>query len=141
MGLLVHDIGPMTLDVCFASVLIASRRTKSMLVIVYLGACAWCFIASCSDLKASTQKSNCNLQVPVIQVLLGNTGIVSSQQMFAQWRYVVVGATIAAAVLTPSTDPFTQTLLAVPLIGLYLGGAACVRLIESQKSAPSQTPS
>ncbi|DBA93166.1 TPA: hypothetical protein ACH3X2_003474 [Trebouxia sp. C0005] len=82
-----------------------------------------------------------SFQVPVIQVLLGNTGIVSSKQMFAQWRYVVVGATIAAAVLTPSTDPFTQTLLAVPLIGLYLGGAACVRLIESQKSAPSQTPS
>ncbi|DBA91778.1 hypothetical protein WJX77_000167 [Trebouxia sp. C0004] len=82
-----------------------------------------------------------SFQVPVIQVLLGNTGIVSSKQMFAQWRYVVVGATIAAAVLTPSTDPFTQTLLAVPLIGLYLGGAACVRLIESQKSAPSQAPS
>lgn len=73
------------------------------------------------------------LQVPVIQVLIGQTGIVTSQQMFAQWRYVVVGATVAAAVLTPSTDPFTQTLLAIPLIGLYLGGAACVRALESQK--------
>eukprot|EP00983_Pelagomonas_calceolata_P037343 1136295-Pelagomonas_calceolata.AAC.2 len=28
--------------------------------------------------------------------------------MLSQWRWVVVGATIAAAVLTPSTDPFTQ---------------------------------
>ena len=112
-----------------------------MLLFGHLSACTWCFFGSCSVLKASTQQPNCNLQVPVIQVLLGNTGIVSSKQMFAQWRYVVVGATIAAAVLTPSTDPFTQTLLAVPLIGLYLGGAACVRLIESQKSAPSQTPS
>ena len=79
------------------------------------------------------------LQVPVIQVLLGNTGIVSSKQMFAQWRYVVVGATVAAAVLTPSTDPFTQTLLAVPLIGLYLGGAACVKLLEGQRASPQQT--
>ena len=79
-----------------------------------------------------------SLQVPVIQVLLGNTGIVSSKQMFSQWRYVVVGATVAAAVLTPSTDPFTQTLLAVPLIGLYLGGAACVRLIEGQRASPQQ---
>ena len=84
-------------------------------------------------------QSSLVVQVPVIQVLLGNTGIISSKQMFAQWRYVVVGATIAAAVLTPSTDPFTQTLLAVPLIGLYLGGAACVRLIEGQKAAPQQT--
>lgn len=73
------------------------------------------------------------MQVPVIQVLLGQTGIVTSAQMLRQWRYVVVGATVAAAVLTPSTDPFTQTLLAVPLIGLYFGGAAFVRVIEQRK--------
>ena len=36
-------------------------------------------------------------------------------------RYVEVGAVVAAAVLTPSTDPFTQMLLAVPLMSLYLG--------------------
>ena len=48
-------------------------------------------------------------------------------------RYVVVGATVAAAVLTPSTDPFTQTLLAVPLVGLYLGGAGLVRLLEQRR--------
>lgn len=52
----------------------------------------------------------------MIQLLLGGTGLVSSQAMLAQWRWVVVGATIAAAVLTPSTDPFTQTLLALPLV-------------------------
>lgn len=69
----------------------------------------------------------------MIQVLLGQTGIVTSAQMLRQWRYVVVGATVAAAVLTPSTDPFTQTLLAVPLIGLYFGGAAFVRVIEQRK--------
>jgi hypothetical protein len=77
----------------------------------------------------------CLPQVPVIQVMLGQLGIVSSTTMFAQWRYVVVGATIAAAVLTPSTDPFTQTLLAVPLVGLYLGGAGVVRLIEQRREA------
>lgn len=79
------------------------------------------------------------LQVPVIQVLLGNLGLVTSQQMFAQWRFVVVGATIAAAVLTPSTDPFTQTLLAIPLIGLYIGGAAAVRAIEGSKAKQAST--
>lgn len=70
--------------------------------------------------------------MPVIQVMLGQLGLVKSEQMFSQWRYVVVGATVAAAVLTPSTDPFTQTLLALPLIGLYMGGAACVRLLEQR---------
>ena len=75
----------------------------------------------------------------MIQVLLGQTGLVTSKQMLDQWRFVVVGATLAAAVLTPSTDPFTQTLLAVPLIGLYLGGAGFVKLIEARKLQAQQT--
>lgn len=75
-----------------------------------------------------------SFQVPVIQILLGTTGIVSSEQMFSIWRYVVVGAVIAAAVITPSTDPFTQTLLAGPLIGLYFGGATAVRALETSRS-------
>lgn len=74
-----------------------------------------------------------SFQIPVIQVMLGQLGIVSSQAMFSQWRFVVVGATIIAAVLTPSTDPFTQTLLAAPLIGLYMGGAGVVSLIENSR--------
>lgn len=78
-----------------------------------------------------------SFQVPVIQVMLGQLGVVSSQTMFSQWRFVVVGATIAAAVLTPSTDPFTQTLLAAPLIGLYMGGAGLVRLLEQRKANAS----
>ncbi|KAI3438639.1 hypothetical protein D9Q98_001061 [Chlorella vulgaris] len=74
-----------------------------------------------------------SFQVPVIQVMLGQLGLVTSEMMLSQWRYVVVGATVAAAVLTPSTDPFTQTLLAVPLIALYMGGASAVKWIESRR--------
>ena len=43
---------------------------------------------------------------------------------------MVAGSVVAAAVLTPSTDPFTQMLLAVPLMSLYLGGAALVGVVE-----------
>lgn len=78
-----------------------------------------------------------SFQVPVIQVMLGQLRIISSEQMFSAWRYVVVGATVAAAVLTPSTDPFTQTLLAAPLIGLYMGGAGVVKLLEQQRAQPA----
>jgi sec-independent protein translocase protein TatC len=72
-------------------------------------------------------------QVPVVQVLLGAAGIVTGDAMLAQWRWVVVGATVAAAVLTPSTDPFTQTLLAVPLVALYMGGAGVVKVLEARR--------
>ncbi len=44
----------------------------------------------------------------MVQVMLGQLGLVTSTQMLSQWRYVVVGSTVVAAVLTPSTDPFTQ---------------------------------
>ena len=71
-----------------------------------------------------------SFQVPVIQLLLGQSGIVSSKQMLSIWKYVVVGSVAAAAVLTPSTDPFTQMLQAVPLMSLYLGGAALVGVVE-----------
>ncbi|KAH6771514.1 Sec-independent periplasmic protein translocase [Perilla frutescens var. hirtella] len=70
-----------------------------------------------------------SFQVPVIQLLLGQLGLVSSEQMLSIWRYVVVGSVVAAAVLTPSTDPLTQMLLAGPLMGLYLGGASMVKLL------------
>ncbi|KAJ0985738.1 hypothetical protein J5N97_004094 [Dioscorea zingiberensis] len=70
-----------------------------------------------------------SFQVPIIQLLLGQVGLVSGDQMLSIWRYVVVGAVVAAAVLTPSTDPLTQILLAGPLLGLYFSGAWAVKLI------------
>jgi len=67
-------------------------------------------------------------QVPIIQLLLGNLGIVSSSQMLSGWRIVILGAVILGAVLTPSTDPLTQSLLAGAVIGLYFGGIGMVKL-------------
>ncbi|KAG6555643.1 hypothetical protein Mapa_002879 [Marchantia paleacea] len=75
-------------------------------------------------------------QVPVIQLLLGQTRIVTGDQMISVWRYVVVGSVVVAAVLTPSTDPLTQLLLAGPLICLYMGGAFLVKFL-----APLEEPS
>jgi sec-independent protein translocase protein TatC len=68
-------------------------------------------------------------QIPVIQGLLGLLGIVSSEQMYSGWRYVVLGAAILGAVLTPSTDPLTQSLLAGAVLGLYFGGIGIVKLM------------
>lgn len=68
-------------------------------------------------------------QVPIIQVLLGLLGIVSSQQMLLGWRVVVMGALILGAVITPSTDPITQSLLGGAVLGLYFGGIGLVKLL------------
>ncbi|MDF5719242.1 MAG: twin-arginine translocase subunit TatC [Rhizonema sp. PD37] len=68
-------------------------------------------------------------QIPIIQLLLGVLGIVSAQQMLKSWRYVILAAVVLGAVLTPSTDPFTQSLLAGAVLGLYFGGIGVVKLI------------
>lgn len=66
-------------------------------------------------------------QIPVIQALLAMTGIVNSAKMLAGWRYVVLGAVVLGAVLTPSTDPMTQSLLAGAVGMLYFGGIFLVK--------------
>lgn len=68
-------------------------------------------------------------QIPIIQALLGLLGIVSSQQMASGWRYVLIGAAVLGAVLTPSTDPLTQSLLGGAVVGLYFGGIGLVKLL------------
>jgi sec-independent protein translocase protein TatC len=68
-------------------------------------------------------------QIPVIQLILSFLGIISSKQMLSGWRYVILGAVILGAVLTPSTDPLTQSLLAGAVMGLYFGGIGAVKLM------------
>ncbi len=68
-------------------------------------------------------------QIPIVQAILGFLGIVSSRQMVAGWRYVLVGAAVAGAVLTPSTDPLTQSLLGGAVVGLYFGGIGIVKMM------------
>jgi sec-independent protein translocase protein TatC len=71
-------------------------------------------------------------QLPVILTLLGMAGIVSSKMLMAGWRYAVVGVFLVAAIITPP-DPISQTLLSIPIIGLYFVSVACVWLIERRR--------
>jgi sec-independent protein translocase protein TatC len=68
-------------------------------------------------------------QVPIVQAILGFLGIVSSRQMLSGWRYVLVGAAVAGAILTPSTDPLTQSLLAGAVLALYFAGIGIVKMM------------
>lgn len=72
-------------------------------------------------------------QIPVIQFVLSALGLVSPRQMLAGWRYVVLVAVVMGAILTPSTDPLTQMLLAGAIAGLYLGGVGLAVLVLPQR--------
>jgi sec-independent protein translocase protein TatC len=58
-------------------------------------------------------------EFPVFTFAAAAVGVVSSRQLRAGWRWAVVGIVVGAAVLTPSGDPLTLTLLSVPLYVMY----------------------
>ena len=69
-------------------------------------------------------------QLPVLQLLLGLFGLVRWKRMLSAWRWVVLIAALAGAVLTPSTDPITMSLLAGAISGLFFVGVALVAAVE-----------
>ena len=71
--------------------------------------------------------------MPIVQVLLGISGIVTGETVISL-EYVIVMSTIVAAVVTPSTDPITQLFLTGALLALYLGGSSFVILLEKRMS-------
>ena len=73
-------------------------------------------------------------QLPVLQFLLGSLGIISTEKMISNWRIVVISSAILSAIITPSTDPLTMSLLSLSIIFLYFIGAGLTFLSESLKS-------
>jgi sec-independent protein translocase protein TatC len=70
-------------------------------------------------------------QIPIFQLILGLTGIISGEKMLALWKYVVLGSTIIGAVLTPSTDPITQLCLSLAIFILYLFGSIVLFIYQN----------
>jgi sec-independent protein translocase protein TatC len=77
-------------------------------------------------------------EVPVVVVLLVRTGLVSIEKLAASRGYVIVGAFIVAAVVTPP-DVLSQFMLAVPLCILYEVGLLIGRLV-TPKGEPVDHP-
>lgn len=58
-------------------------------------------------------------ELPLILFFLGKIGIVSSSFLKRKRRILIVLAFVFAGVISPTTDVFTQTMIAVPMIVLY----------------------
>lgn len=71
-------------------------------------------------------------EVPILVILLNRMGIVSVAQLKRARAYVVVGAFVVAAIVTPP-DVLSQTLMALPLILLYEIGIIACRCLGNNK--------
>jgi len=72
-------------------------------------------------------------ELPLIIVFLTKYGVVSPEMLAKQRKYAVLGAFIAAAILTPTPDAFNQTLMAFPIIILYEIGIILSKFIYRKK--------
>ena len=68
-------------------------------------------------------------------------GLVTPKALARNRKYAILGAFIAAAILTPTPDAFNQALMAGPLIVLYEVGIICARLFGRRpaKTVPATT--
>lgn len=63
-----------------------------------------------------------SFELPMVIAVLARLGMVRARQLVGFWRYAVVLVFIIAAVVTPTPDPLTQSLVAGPLLLLYVVG-------------------
>lgn len=74
-------------------------------------------------------------QTPVVVLLAGWLGIVDRKFLSKNRKYALFLAAVAAAILTPSPDPFSMMMLAVPLYLLYELGLLLLRVLPAERVA------
>jgi len=74
-------------------------------------------------------------QIPTLVLFLARLGVVTAGFLWRHVRYAVLLSFIAAAVLTPSPDPWNQAIFAAPMMLLYLVSIGIAYLV-----APRQAP-
>jgi sec-independent protein translocase protein TatC len=79
-------------------------------------------------------------EIPIVVVVLVRMGVVSLEKLRDARPYVIVGAFIIAAVVTPP-DVLSQFMLALPMCLLYEAGLIFARFVGSrQKEEPEISP-
>ncbi|GAB3546182.1 twin-arginine translocase subunit TatC [Noviherbaspirillum agri] len=77
-------------------------------------------------------------EVPIVVIVLVRMGIVTVDKLKEIRPYVIVGAFVIAAVVTPP-DVVSQLLLAVPLCLLYEAGLVIAPIFARSTTAPEET--
>jgi sec-independent protein translocase protein TatC len=75
-------------------------------------------------------------EIPVFIFFLAKIGLVNAQMLSRQRRYAILAIFIIAAILTPTPDVITQSLMALPMMLLYEIGIVAARFARRKKEAP-----
>ena len=73
-------------------------------------------------------------EIPLFVVMLSLAGVVSGATLGAYRAWIVLGTFVFAAVATPSTDPFSMIMLALPMTVLFLISEVVARMIDRRRA-------
>jgi sec-independent protein translocase protein TatC len=74
-----------------------------------------------------------SFELPMVLALIARLGVVRAKQLLGFWRYAIVIIFVIAAIVTPTPDPLTQSLVAGPLLGLYVVGIGFAWLVQPKR--------
>lgn len=78
-------------------------------------------------------------QLPIVLLFLAQVGLITADWMVKYWRHATVAISAFAAILTPSNDPLTMLMMAVPMAGLYILSISLVKAFQPREDG-SRTP-
>jgi sec-independent protein translocase protein TatC len=78
--------------------------------------------------------------LPILMFFLSKIGIVNPKWLARNWKWSFLVAFGLGAVITPTMDPFNQTLVAAPIIVLYFIGIALAQLARRGKNESNVVP-
>ena len=78
-----------------------------------------------------------SFEIPLFVLLLNLAGIVSGRTLGRHRPWIVIGTFVFAAAATPSTDPFSMLMLALPMTLLFMISEVIARLVDKRRRKKS----
>jgi sec-independent protein translocase protein TatC len=75
-------------------------------------------------------------QMPSVVFFLAKMGVITARWMIRQFKYAILVMFVLAALITPSADMASQTIVAVPMIGLYIISIAIAWIFGKRTPKP-----
>lgn len=82
-----------------------------------------------------------SFEMPILIFFLAMFGIVSPQFLWKNIRYAILAVFLVAAIITPSPDPWTMCIYAIPMLCLYMIGIAVAWWVHPASRTARQKPS
>ncbi|HEY2877810.1 twin-arginine translocase subunit TatC [Nocardioides sp.] len=70
------------------------------------------------------------MEIPLFVVLLNLAGVITGRTLGKHRPWIIIGTMVFAAVATPSTDPFSMLMLAIPMVILFMISEVICRILD-----------